>query len=30
MDSRILVGAQWGDEGKGHPRRPTEILRGAA
>jgi len=25
----IVVGAQWGDEGKGHPRRPTEQMNPA-
>src|SRR3970040_2293425 len=26
---RVVVGAQWGDEGKGHPERPTfRRLRG--
>ncbi len=29
MSSRGVIGAQWGDEGKGPPRRPTEQLSGA-
>ena len=26
MANIIVVGAQWGDEGKGHPSRPTEQM----
>ena len=26
MVCRVVVGAQWGDEGKGRPGRPTEQM----
>ncbi len=29
MSTRAVIGAQWGDEGKGPPRRPTDKLSGA-